>query len=40
MSTPTRTLNNGLLMPALRFGVFQTPPDATRAAVETALATG
>jgi diketogulonate reductase-like aldo/keto reductase len=27
-------------MPALGFGVFQTPPDETRAAVETALSTG
>ena len=34
------TLNNGVEMPALGFGVFQTPPDETRAAVEAALATG
>src|SRR5437870_11270124 len=34
------TLNNGVVMPALGFGVFQTPPDETRAAVEAALATG
>jgi len=34
------TLNNGVEMPALGFGVFQTPPDETRAAVETALSTG
>src|SRR2546430_4851350 len=41
MSTqPLLTLNNGIEMPALGFGVFQTPPDETRAAVETALATG
>jgi diketogulonate reductase-like aldo/keto reductase len=34
------TLNNGVVMPALGFGVFQTPPDETRAAVEAALAVG
>jgi len=34
------TLNNGVTMPALGLGVFQTPPDETRAAVATALATG
>jgi 2,5-diketo-D-gluconate reductase A len=37
---PTFTLNNGVDIPALGFGVFQTPPDETIAAVETALATG
>ena len=26
----TYTLNNGVVMPALGFGVFQTPPDETR----------
>src|SRR3954447_12331596 len=36
----TMTLNNGVEMPALGFGVFQTPPEQTAAAVETALATG
>jgi diketogulonate reductase-like aldo/keto reductase len=40
MSTPLLKLNNGVEMPALGFGVFQTPPDETVAAVETALATG
>ncbi|WP_139416631.1 aldo/keto reductase [Agromyces laixinhei] len=35
-----RTLNNGVVMPALGFGVFQTPPEVTTQAVETALATG
>jgi 2,5-diketo-D-gluconate reductase A len=30
------TLNNGVTMPALGFGVFQTPPDETIAAVATA----
>src|SRR6266550_7739907 len=34
------TLNNGVQMPALGFGVFQTPPDVTAQAVRTALATG
>ena len=40
MSTPLIELNNGVEMPAIGFGVFQTPPDETIAAVETALATG
>ncbi|WP_203758606.1 aldo/keto reductase [Cellulomonas chitinilytica] len=41
MSTiPTLTLNNGVTLPALGFGVFQTPPDETVAAVRTALDTG
>ena len=34
------TLNNGVDIPALGFGVFQTPPDETRAAVGAALAAG
>ncbi|MEU9185769.1 aldo/keto reductase [Streptomyces sp. NPDC048484] len=34
------TLNNGVRMPALGFGVYQTPPDATVEAVRTALETG
>jgi diketogulonate reductase-like aldo/keto reductase len=34
------TLNNGVTMPALGFGVFQTPPDVTVDAVTTALETG
>ena len=34
------TLNNGIEMPALGFGVFQTPPEETRAAVESALVAG
>lgn len=37
---PTLTLNNGVTLPALGFGVFQTPPDETIAAVEAALRTG
>jgi diketogulonate reductase-like aldo/keto reductase len=40
MSVPTITLNNGVTMPALGFGVFQTPPEETVSAVETALQTG
>jgi diketogulonate reductase-like aldo/keto reductase len=39
-NAPLIKLNNGVEMPALGFGVFQTPPDETVAAVETALATG
>jgi diketogulonate reductase-like aldo/keto reductase len=38
--TPQLTLNNGVKMPALGFGVFQTPPEETRTAVNAALATG
>ena len=34
------TLNNGVVMPALGFGVFQTPPEETIESVETALRTG
>jgi diketogulonate reductase-like aldo/keto reductase len=34
------TLNNGVNMPALGFGVFQTPPDVTEQAVASALETG
>ena len=33
-------LNNGVTMPALGFGVFQSPPEETSAAVETALKVG
>lgn len=40
MTSTTVTLNNGVTMPALGFGVFQTPPEVTTQAVETALATG
>jgi diketogulonate reductase-like aldo/keto reductase len=36
----TLTLNNGVEIPALGFGVFQTPPAETVEAVETALRTG
>ena len=37
---PTLTLNNGVTMPALGFGVFQTPPEETVAAVRVALEVG
>ncbi|WP_029106293.1 aldo/keto reductase [Mycobacterium sp. URHD0025] len=40
MSVPTFTLNNGVAMPVLGFGVFQTPPAETIKAVEAALQTG
>jgi diketogulonate reductase-like aldo/keto reductase len=33
-------LNNGVELPALGLGVFQTPPEETRSAVEAALSTG
>ena len=36
----TLTLKNGVEMPALGLGVFQTPPEETRAAVEAALSAG
>jgi 2,5-diketo-D-gluconate reductase A len=38
--TTSFTLNNGVVIPALGFGVFQTPPAETIEAVETALRTG
>ena len=37
---PSIRLNNGVELPALGFGVFQTPPDVTQAAVEEALRVG
>src|SRR5437588_4347348 len=37
---PTLKLNNGVAMPALGLGVFQTPPDETRDAVRAALDSG
>src|SRR3954451_12876443 len=40
MPTTTITLNNGVEMPAIGLGVFQTPPDETRAAVASALDLG
>jgi 2,5-diketo-D-gluconate reductase A len=40
LTTPTLELNNGVTMPALGLGVFQSPPTETVTAVETALADG
>jgi diketogulonate reductase-like aldo/keto reductase len=37
---PGITLNNGVELPAIGLGVFQTPPDETRAAVAAALEVG
>ena len=37
---PTISLNNGVDLPALGFGVFQAPPEVTQAAVEEALRVG
>lgn len=39
-SVPTVTLNNGVTMPQLGFGVFQVPDEETTTAVSTALAAG
>src|SRR6202012_5944778 len=39
-NVPNITLNNGVSLPAIGFGVFQTPPDQTRDAVGGALAAG
>ena len=39
-TTPTLQLNNGVTIPALGLGVFQTPPDETRDAVRAALGAG
>ena len=39
-TVPTLTLNNGVELPALGLGVFQTPPDETRDAVRAALDAG
>ena len=40
MTTTPFTLNNGVQIPAVGLGVFQTPPDETIAAVEAALTVG
>ena len=40
ISTPLVTLSNGVELPALGLGVFQTPPDETRDAVRAALDVG
>src|SRR5690606_14153230 len=39
-TTATMSLNNGVEMPALGLGVFQSPPEATAAAVAEALRVG
>ncbi|ROS79174.1 aldo/keto reductase [Cellulomonas sp. PhB143] len=39
-AVPRITLNNGVQIPQLGFGVFQIPPEDTRAATLTALETG
>jgi diketogulonate reductase-like aldo/keto reductase len=39
-ANPSITLNNGVEMPLLGFGVFQSPPAETAAAVEAALGVG
>jgi 2,5-diketo-D-gluconate reductase A len=39
-SVPTVTLNNGVQVPQLGFGVFQVPPDETKDAVLTAFEVG
>jgi diketogulonate reductase-like aldo/keto reductase len=39
-TTPALTLNNGVTMPALGLGVFQSPPEETATAVEAALRNG
>lgn len=40
MTTPNLTLNNGVEIPTIGLGVFQTPPDETVAAVTAALHAG
>jgi len=40
MTVPILTLNNGVELPTIGLGVFQTPPDETTDAVEAALNTG
>ncbi|MBA9004356.1 aldo/keto reductase [Thermomonospora cellulosilytica] len=40
MSVPDVTLNNGVRMPQLGFGVFQVPPGEAESAVRTALEAG
>lgn len=39
-TVPTVTLNNGVQIPQLGFGVFQVPPEETQRVVEEALAAG
>jgi 2,5-diketo-D-gluconate reductase A len=39
-TTPALTLNNGVTMPALGLGVFQSPPEETVDAVQAAIGNG
>jgi len=39
-TSPLLTLNNGVQMPAIGLGVFQSSPDDTVTAVESAVAEG
>ena len=39
-SAPTITLNNGVDIPQIGYGVFQTPPQETERAVREALEVG
>jgi diketogulonate reductase-like aldo/keto reductase len=39
-TVPALTLNNGITMPAVGLGVFQSPPEETAAAVQAALTAG
>ena len=39
-SIPTITLNNGIAIPQIGYGVFQTPPQETERAVREALEVG
>jgi diketogulonate reductase-like aldo/keto reductase len=40
LDIPSLTLNNGVRLPVLGLGVFQSPPEQTMAAVEAAIASG
>lgn len=40
ITIPTVTLNNGVRIPQLGFGVFQVPPEETQRIVEDALEAG
>jgi len=40
LTTPGLTLNNGVTMPALGLGIFQSPPAQTTGAIEAAIADG
>jgi 2,5-diketo-D-gluconate reductase A len=40
MTVPNLTLNNGIEIPQLGYGVYKVPADHTRAAVQTAFDAG